>query len=340
MEKSVIIGAGNTTRNLIAYIEKLGYSFSDCFSLCADNNRALWGTKISGVPIGSVESLKTCPAEMVVISSIYEIEIREQLQSIGISERVVSGVDFRHRLMVDYQINRYHLAHPAGAERKLKDIGKLTVYTTIIGGYDSLIEVCNPEENVKYICFTDDRNLRSDTWEIRYAEREFDDPILESRKYKMLPHRFLDAEYSLYVDANVRFQRSPLAYMRTYFDRGNMLFIPHMERDCIYREMAACITGEKDLPRRLVNQAYAYSEKGCPEHVGLFYGGVIGRRHQEEEAVVFNEEWWGHFRRYSRRDQLSLGFLLWEKNCRISLAAVDCYNNDWFFVHRGHKRRG
>ena len=300
MNKAIIIGAGKTTRNLTEYVKELGYEFSDCFSICLDNDSSLWGMKIDGVMIDAVERVKNYLNTEIVISSIYEKDIRRQLESLNVQGHIINYTDYKRKLMVDYQI---------------------TVF----------------DKNIKYICFTDDMSLRSDTWEIRYVDREFSDPIIESRKYKMLPHLFVDTKYSLYVDANIQLNRSPIEYMVQYFNRGNMLLLPHYARDCIYREMAACILGGKDCPQSLLKQTNIYSECGCPEHSGLFLGGMIGRRHFEKEIIKFDEEWWEHFLMYSKRDQISLGYLIWKKDITLSLADINFCNNIWFTVDGAHK---
>ena len=337
MDKAVIIGAGKTTHDLVKYMKGLGYEFSDRFRLCLDNNSSLWGTKIYGVTIDDVDKLEVYPDTDIVISSIYEKDIRRQLRCLSTQGRIINHSDYKRELMVEHQISAYDNSHPIKSGEKKLDIKELTVYTVIIGRYDFLHEITNPCKNIKYICFTDDVSLRSDTWEIRHVEREFEDPIIESRKYKMLPHLFIDTEYSLYIDANIWLKKSPLEYLGQYFNRGNMLLIPHPDRDCIYKEMAVCVLSGKDLPQRLIKQTDVYSEWGCPEHSGLFYGGMIGRRHFEKEVIVFDEEWWEHFQRYSRRDQISLGYLLWKSGMEISLADSNIYNSNWIAVDSSHK---
>lgn len=153
----------------------------------------------------------------------------------------------------------------------------------------------------------------------------------------MMPHLFIDTKYSLYIDATVQFKKSPLEFMNQYFDKGDMLFIPHEARDCIYKEMAVCILENKEFPHRLVRQVDKYSESNCPEHSGLFWGGIIGRSHFEKEIIEFNNEWWEHFKQYSRRDQISLGYLIWKNDMEISLANINLCNNSWFNVNERHE---
>lgn len=339
-DRAVIIGAGNTTRNLARYMKELGKGFSDTFSACLDNNSSLWGTELEGLMVGPVEEIKKYPDSDVVIASIYEKDIRGQLRKLEIDNPVTNHVDYMRMIFADCQVRKYDANHPDVKNKRTGIMDELTVYTAIFGGYDVLREVSCPRQNIKYICFTEDRTMRSDTWEIRHVDMEFGDPVMESRRYKMLPHLFIDSEYSLYMDANVHFKKSPLDYMNNFFSKGGMLFVPHEERDCIYREMAECIRIHKDSPQRLITQAYEYSKDNCPEHSGLFWGGLIGRRHFEKDVVEFGNEWWEHFQKYSRRDQIGLGYLMWKKDVEVSLVNINVRNNIWFDCDGVHAARG
>lgn len=98
----------------------------------------------------------------------------------------------------------------------------------------------------------------------------------------------------------------------------------------------ACIDANRDLPQRLIAQTHEYGKDGCLEHSGLFWGGLIGRRHFERDVVEFCSEWWEHFKKYSRRDQLGLGYLMWKKGLEVSLANINARNNIWFDYDGAH----
>jgi hypothetical protein len=90
-------------------------------------------------------------------------------------------------------------------------MSKVVVYTAIFGGYDFLYEPTVKPNNVDYVCFTDSKDMKSDTWDIRYTLPLYNNPELKNpavrnaRKYKALPHRFLpEYEYSVWVDGNAQ----------------------------------------------------------------------------------------------------------------------------------------
>lgn len=50
-----------------------------------------------------------------------------------------------------------------------KDISKskIAVYTSILGEYDELMDPLYIDKECKYICFTNNKKVHSDIWEIR-----------------------------------------------------------------------------------------------------------------------------------------------------------------------------
>jgi len=88
---------------------------------------------------------------------------------------------------------------------------KKVVYTDLFGNYDELQEPNMIWKDWDFLCFTDDKNLKSNIWNIIYVESELSSN-LENRKYKILPHRFLDQyEVSLYIDSNIKILKDPFA---------------------------------------------------------------------------------------------------------------------------------
>lgn len=326
----VLIGAGNTSKLLKMYITKYGYQFQNEFEVCLDNASLKWDSRIDNVLIRPMEEIYKYPESQIVIASVYEREIQEQLLQLGVEEnRIIALNSYKRRLFARYQKREYEKSQMTDMQLQdvNKEISEITVYTAIFGDYDRLLNPVIVNPNVKYVCFTDNENITSDIWEVHYVKRQYESPIVESRMYKMLPHLFIESEYSMWVDANICLLDDPLRYANCYLKNGDFLLIPHGERDCIYEEAAICITLHRASTKDLVYQMKEYIEKGCPEHVGLFLGGVLVRRHHTEQIKDFDELWWKEFLTYSKRDQVSLGYLLWKKQLPISLCDIDIYNN-------------
>lgn len=132
--------------------------------------------------------------------------------------------------------------------------------------------------------------------------RKFESPIMNAKIYKVLPHLFMDVEYSVWIDANVKLAVPPERLLEIM--ESDVMVFAHWDRDCIYEEADACIANNQGEPLRIRNQMRDYRKRGVGRHSGLAACGVIVRKHTEEVATM-NEKWWSHICRYSVRDQLS-----------------------------------
>ena len=65
---------------------------------------------------------------------------------------------------------------------------KICVYTCIAGDYDDLNEVLVKEEGIDYICFTNNKKIKSKTWKVIYVENGNLDNCHLARKLKMIGH--------------------------------------------------------------------------------------------------------------------------------------------------------
>ena len=86
------------------------------------------------------------------------------------------------------------------------------VVYTVLTGYKEHLQnpFFNHSDGYEKICFTDNPNLKSDVWSIERLDDCGLDYERESRRPKLLPHRFLsNFELSLYVDNTVRFKVDP-----------------------------------------------------------------------------------------------------------------------------------
>jgi hypothetical protein len=119
---------------------------------------------------------------------------------------------------------------------------KLVVYTALFGDFDDLIEPKEKFEGCDFICFTDQKHLASDVWEIRLIEECDLPPNMMNRKYKILPHLFLSQyEWSLYVDANIAILSNPMDLANKYLSKYDMAVPKHFARDCVYDEAKECV---------------------------------------------------------------------------------------------------
>lgn len=300
-----------------------------------DNDSNKWGTEINGVNILPPCELDTFEFQYIVITSAYDeicSQIIEQFPYLKEKIRSIETMLERQYAYIQY-LKRYNgeLSGKYSLENK-----RMVVYTGIFGGYDNLKEPLVTEENVDYICFTDDRNLKSQSWITKYVESEQDNSAIEVRKYKCLPHRFfMDYDISFWVDASSQITAPLKPLIEQYMGTSGMLFFPHYERDCIYEEGAVNIIQHRESTAKIINQLYQYNVEKFPEHYGLLCGTYIVREHNREEVVKCMEDWYSEILSKSARDQLSLPYVMKKNEIYPDLINEHVFCNKWFqrYVH-------
>lgn len=163
----------------------------------------------------------------------------------------------------------------------------ITVYTSICGSKDIPIEQKYP-----IIGFID-------------AFDKFKDPRRNSRIHKIMPHKYIESEFSIYLDGNMKLLIPPEEVIKRYMTGYDMALFAHGCRDCIYDEAMECAKLKLDDPEIIIEQAKYYEDHEYAKHKGLLQGGFIVRRNNAR-TQAFNEAWWADYCRFSRRDQLSL----------------------------------
>ena len=195
---------------------------------------------------------------------------------------------------------------------------KMVVYTCLTGGYDALLtpDYMNPE--CDYVCFTDDEEMIKrryiGPWKIEPLRFSELNNSKNNRWHKMHPHiLFPNYSASLYIDSNVNFKTGKIfEYIRSVPHKCFLALPRHSKRDCIYDEADFVVASKIDSIENVAPLMDKYRQENFPEHFGLAENNVIFRRHNNKECIKLMEEWWSIFNQYSRRDQLSLFYLLWK----------------------------
>ena len=201
----------------------------------------------------------------------------------------------------------------------------IAVLTSITGSKDNLIEnQCKGD--AKFIAYLD-KPWMSDTWEIRKAYDKFKDPRRNSRLPKLMPHLFVDTEYSIWIDGNMTLLKPPEEVVEKYLKDHDLAIFKHPSRDCIYDEALVCAKLNLDDPEIIIEQAKAYEESGYAKKKGLCECGMIIRRHTPE-VQAFNEAWFAEYSRYSRRDQISFMYAVDKIGLRINAIKANFVEKD------------
>jgi hypothetical protein len=192
---------------------------------------------------------------------------------------------------------------------------KGVIYTAIAGGFDDLVTPTCRTSEVDYICFSDDAAQGSLGWHIKSFDWKNVDPNRVAKRVKILPHRYLSKyDWSLWVDGNVHITGDLVPFLEAHLAQGSLQAFRHPRRSCIYREAEHCINRNKDFPAVIDRQMARYRCEGMPPNFGLSENNVIFRYHHDPRVRRIMESWWQEIVDGSRRDQLSLSFVLWKES--------------------------
>jgi hypothetical protein len=195
------------------------------------------------------------------------------------------------------------------------------VYRALIGGYETLREEpVAAESRLPFICFTDDPDLTSETWEIvRVTPRLADDPIRSARHLKLCGHeRLAGFDHTLWVDNTVELLVPPEEFLDDWLVDADVAAPLHSVRQSVLGEAEAVIDLGKDDQARVYEQLAAYTRsapttlEGNPHWTGL----LARRRTPPVEAAM--QAWWEQVLRYSRRDQLSFSVVMAGSGLRLN----------------------
>ncbi|MGU3358430.1 glycosyltransferase domain-containing protein [Microbacterium sp. M4A5_1d] len=186
----------------------------------------------------------------------------------------------------------------------------LVVFTSLFGRYDSLLDQpVASDSQARFVCFTDDPDLTSDTWEIRVVQPAFAaDPVRSARLHKILgPGNDLEYDVSLYIDASVRLKVTPEELVAAWLpDDADMALPTHSYRDNLIDEFDEVIRLNYDDRARVYEQLSDYA-RTLPDVLDArpHWTALLIRRRNERVAAAMRV-WADHVLRYSRRDQLSV----------------------------------
>lgn len=206
---------------------------------------------------------------------------------------------------------------------------KTCVYTAVIGGYDALLEQpVRQQSDAQFICFTDDKSLSSDTWEIVHVEPHFaGDPIRSARMIKALGHpQVKEFDASLWVDATVLLKVAPEKIIGDWLgDDADVAFPEHSFRETVLDEFDEVVAVNRDRPERVYEQLLHYAAESSDILAQKpLWTAIIARRHGVVDVDRMMRVWFDHILRYSRRDQLSIRYALGK--CDVRLRTVELNN--------------
>ncbi len=220
---------------------------------------------------------------------------------------------------------------------------KLVIYTVLTGSKELLgnplekIETCNTDLDVDFICFTDDHNLKSNTWHCRVFDTHSLPPEKSSRRPKTLPHEYLSRyEYSLYIDNICELKRLPNStdILKARDERYVYRLFKHSTRHQLAEESLAVASLGYESSDKLIEQLDTYASLIPLQDISpLSTCTVLLREHNNPEVIRHGAIWWEHILQFSKRDQMSFDFCRKYTNLSISYFDGTKFDNDLIHHH-------
>jgi hypothetical protein len=221
------------------------------------------------------------------------------------------------------------------------------IYSCVTNAYDKVVEKAIICDSIKeWVLYTDDFRIEADGWnriKLNHPE-ELKDLKSVDRWYKFFPHKFLkDVDISIYIDGNIEILKNLKPLIDKFYKSGFLIgCFKHPQRDNILEEIQACYSLNKiDLHDgfSIQQQLSSYHKDGFDLRSKLFSGGVIFRRHTQIAKLDSSMNlWWNQLCTYTKRDQLSLPYVLWRANLGVYIFDMNIFDNEYLVVHR-HKPR-
>ncbi len=221
---------------------------------------------------------------------------------------------------------------------------KIAIYTANVGEYDTLHQPYLPVEFYDvfdFICFTDVKtNDRHGYWKFRQIDYHNDDKVRIARYVKLHPHKFLqDYEYSVWIDSNIEIIGSVIYENCLNKIKNDIKFssVKHPKLNCAYSDGVLCAKSNKDSIFKIRNHLSFLESEDYPKNNGLFETQIVFRKHNNPQIIDVNNLWWKLMTKYSRRDQLSINYILWKFEIEYDYFLNDfSTRNHSDFVYHSH----
>lgn len=189
---------------------------------------------------------------------------------------------------------------------------RYVVYTAISNNYDKLRYPKFIPKNFDFVCFSDQDVPGFGLWEIRKFDYYHSDPTRTARFVKIHPHLYFhDYEVSIWIDSNLLVTGDLNEFVETLGESGKCAGFIHPHRQCIYDEAEEIIRrGGLDTKDVVEQHVSKYKNLNYPEKNGLIETNALVRKHGDPEVIAAMKSWWRELENGSKRDQLSLNFVL------------------------------
>lgn len=214
-------------------------------------------------------------------------------------------------------------------------VQKIAVYTCITGNYDELKEIDKKllEKDIDYYCFTNNKNIKSNTWKIIYIEDFSLTNHMLNRKIKMLGHELINNyDILVWIDGNVSLKKKITTFLKEQCNLEKYPFcaFKHPDRNCIYDEATACVRLKKDKKDIIVKQMEFYKKDNYPRNNGLCEMAIFVKKPKDRKVIETMKLWYEMLNKYSKRDQLSFMWCVTKTSLDIEILPLIVNDNKYF----------
>lgn len=220
-------------------------------------------------------------------------------------------------------------------------MGKICVYTCITGDYDNLIEIKSKEKNIDYYCFTNNKSIKSNTWNVIYIEDKSLSNFLLSRKIKIMGNDIVNKyDIALWMDASVEFKKNINDFINKYMEKDDVFTcFKHGERNNILEEMNACLRFRKIDIDTINNLKEFYKKENYNYDNGLIEATVFIKRPSDKKVQETMKLWFYMVENYAKRDQLSFNYAVFKTGLKVKYINEKVFDNFWFkWIEHNHNK--
>ena len=202
---------------------------------------------------------------------------------------------------------------------------KICVYTCITGNYDKVNEIKLKEPDIDYYLFTNNKKIKSKTWDVIYINSDTLDDAKLSREIKIIGHDIIRNGYdvSVWMDGNIIIEKSIHEFINTFMT-------DHSKRNSIAEEMEACIEHQKESIYNVERLREFYKQENFKDNTGLIECTVHVKKHNDPQVIETMKLWFDMVKGYSGRDQLSFNYAISKTGLKVTWINENVWDNEWF----------
>ena len=245
-----------------------------------------------------------------------DTDLNRRLQGLNI-QQAVRGVGYTLNGTGENEEGKLH---------DLKRLGRIGIYTALIGGRGALNDQGFVAIGNRYNAYTNRPSYQHPQWVVTIVAsesgRDRENPARFAKQFKFHPEKYSKGEIRIWADANVSLTEKMKEVLEDEMTRYDLFFFKHYTRDCVYDEAIEVITSGRDSAEIVESQMKRYRDEGFPEHFGLPECNVIVSR-ETPEVRAFFELWEKEVESGSVRDQLSVSYALWKTKPNYVISEKD-----------------